>query len=169
MGEHPKVIVCGRVQVFNRESQRIEQYELFREDLEELVRSRLEATAYQYVRGVPEVDPEVLRIFRAYRWPGNVRELFHVLDYARNVADADVLAPEHLPAYLLKETAPAQGPGRTIDFSNTSLQALLDEYEHQILLQALDHCGGNISRTAQTLGILRQSLQYRIRKYGIVL
>ncbi len=36
MGEHPKVIVSGRVQIFNRDSQRIEEYELFREDLEEL-------------------------------------------------------------------------------------------------------------------------------------
>lgn len=44
----------------------------------------------------------------------------------------------------------------------------MDDYERQVIAQALDHCGYNISRTAQTLGILRQSLQYRIRKYGLI-
>ena len=44
----------------------------------------------------------------------------------------------------------------------------MDGYEKQVIAQALDHCGYNISRTAQTLGILRQSLQYRIRKYGLI-
>lgn len=44
----------------------------------------------------------------------------------------------------------------------------MDDYERQIIVQALEHCGYNVSRTAQTLGILRQSLQYRIRKYGLI-
>ena len=142
------------------------------EDLEELVRYHLNATSYQYVHGITEVDPQVYAILRSYHWPGNVRELFHVLDYAQNVADSSTMRPQHLPAYLLKSgTAPAASADTApaIDFSSATLQSLLDDYEHQIIVQALDHCGGNISRTAQTLGILRQSLQYRIRKYGIVL
>ena len=142
------------------------------EDLEELIRYHLNATSYQYVHGITEVDPQVYAILRSYHWPGNVRELFHVLDYAQNVADSSTMRPEHLPSYLLKSrTAPAASADTApaIDFSSATLQSLLDDYEHQIIVQALDHCGGNISRTAQTLGILRQSLQYRIRKYGIVL
>ena len=65
-----------------------------------------------------------------------------------------------------QSAAPALSAG--IDFSHTSLQALMDDYEKQIITQALDRCGYNISQTAHTLGILRQSLQYRIRKYGII-
>lgn len=139
------------------------------EDLEDLVRYHLGATAYQYVHAISSVDPQVYRIFRAYDWPGNVRELFHVLDYAQNVADSTTMLPEHLPPYLLKkQTGAAPQPSEHIDFSNQTLQGLLDEYERTIILQALEHCGYNLTRTARTLGILRQSLQYRIRKYGIV-
>lgn len=139
------------------------------EDLEDLVRYHLGATAYQYVHAISSVDPQVYRIFRAYDWPGNVRELFHVLDYAQNVADSTTMLPEHLPPYLLKkQTGAAPQPPEHIDFSNQTLQGLLDEYERTIILQALEHCGYNLTRTARTLGILRQSLQYRIRKYGIV-
>ncbi len=136
------------------------------EDLEELVRYHLEATAYQFVHGITRVEPEVYTLFRSYRWPGNVRELFHVLDYAQNVTDSDVMEARHLPPDLLKHRA-AAAP-RPIDFSGESLQHLMDGYEKQIIAQALEHFGYDISQTAQALGILRQSLQYRIRKYGLI-
>lgn len=144
------------------------------EDLEQLTRYHLEQTAFQYVHRITRIQPQVYQLLRAYRWPGNVRELFHVLDYAQNVADSDVMTVEHLPAYLRKNQAPAPRqsapptPSGHINFSHTSLQALMDDYEKEVITQALDHCGYNISQTAQTLGILRQSLQYRIRKYGII-
>ena len=144
------------------------------EDLEQLTRYHLEQTAFQYVHRITRIQPQVYQLLRAYRWPGNVRELFHVLDYAQNVADSDVMTVEHLPAYLRKNQAPAPRQSAApalsagIDFSHTSLQALMDDYEKEVITQALDHCGYNISQTAQALGILRQSLQYRIRKYGII-
>ena len=137
------------------------------EDLEELIRYHLEATAYQFVHAVTRIEPEVYKILRAYHWPGNVRELFHVLDYAQNVTDSQIMEVRHLPPYLLKrQDDPAAFPA--INFSQKGLQGLMDDYEREILVQALEYCGYNISQTAKTLGILRQSLQYRIRKYGLI-
>ena len=138
------------------------------EDLKELIDYHLAATAHQYIHGVTAVSGEVMELFRGYAWPGNVRELFHVLDYAQNVADGGTLQMEHLPSYLRKGRPASGAAPERIDFSGCTLQSLLDDYEHAVLLQALDHCGNNISLTAKTLGILRQSLQYRIRKYGII-
>lgn len=138
------------------------------EDLEELIRCHLEATAYQFVRSVTQVEPEVYALLRSYHWPGNVRELFHVLDYAQNVTDSGVMEVRHLPPYLLKHRTEPAPDLRAIDFSRETLQSLMDDYERQVIVQALEHCGFNISQTAQTLGILRQSLQYRIRKYGLI-
>ena len=138
------------------------------EDREELIRYRLDATAYQFVRAVTRIEPEVCALLRSYHWPGNVRELFHVLDYAQNVTDSEFIGPRHLPPYLLKHRAEPAPPIQPVDFSQKTLQGLMDDYERQIIVQALEHCGYNVSRTAQTLGILRQSLQYRIRKYGLI-
>ena len=91
-----------------------------------------------------------------------------MLDYAQNVTDSDQIEVRHLPPYLLKHQAAPAAEAPPVDFSRETLQSLMDNYERQIIAQALDHCGYNISRTAQTLGILRQSLQYRIRKYGLI-
>ncbi|MCI8678649.1 MAG: hypothetical protein HFF46_10015 [Lawsonibacter sp.] len=96
-----------------------------------------------------------------------MRELFHVLDYAQNVTDSGSIEVCHLPPYLLKRRA-SPSAARAIDFTQRDLQGLMDDYEREIIVQALEHCGYNISQTAKTLGILRQSLQYRIRKYGLI-
>lgn len=144
------------------------------EDLEELIRHHIRVNDRLFLHTFTEIQDEVLEIFRNYAWPGNVRELFHVLDYARNVADDDVLRPEHLPPYMKRTVAPAEsssreaaGPGEPHDFSRDTLQDIMDEYEHRVLMEALEHFGYNITKTAEALGLRRQSLQYRIRKYGI--
>ena len=144
------------------------------EDLEELIRHHIRVNDRLFLHTSTEIQDEVLEIFRNYAWPGNVRELFHVLDYARNVADDDVLRPEHLPPYMKRTVGPAEsssreaaGPGEPHDFSRDTLQDIMDEYEHRVLMEALEHFGYNITKTAEALGLRRQSLQYRIRKYGI--
>ena len=149
-----------------------------KEDLEELIRYRLDATAFQYVHSFSGISPEVMEIFRSYSWPGNVRELFHVLDYAQNVADGETLRRENLPGYLRKfgeesrgvQTFQPAGEDKASGFMpGVELQSIMDAYEHKVLQKALEHYGYNITKTADALGLRRQSLQYRIKKYGIII
>ena len=145
------------------------------EDLDALIDFHLQATSFQFVRTFSKIDGEVRRLFRLYSWPGNVRELFHVLDYAQNVTDGDVLTVEHLPGYLRKldappktSEAPSGSDAATFPWGE-DLQSIMDTYEHKVLREALAHYGYNISKTADALGLRRQSLQYRIKKYGIII
>ncbi len=152
------------------------------EDIETLMRARIRNSNVHYVNKVDKIAPEVLDFLKHYSWPGNVRELFHMVDYAMNVTDGDTIEMEHLPKHLLKEyhessmsaadtaKAPALEAGAIRpDWSRETLQSVMDRYENEVLRQALDQYGGNISRTAEALDIKRQSLQYRIHKYGIII
>ena len=154
------------------------------QDTEALLRARIRNNNPHFVNKVEHVTPEVLQFFQSYDWPGNVRELFHVVDYAMNITDSDTIGMDHLPKYLLEGEAVSAalglgagqgfGPGAAPapaepDWHRETLQTVMDRYEEEILRRALDRYGGNISQTAAALGIKRQSLQYRIRKYGIIL
>lgn len=141
------------------------------EDLEPLIERYMYVKKYQFAKRIDYVAPEVLAIFREYSWPGNVRELFHVLDYAMNVMEEGVIDADCLPAHFTGKPAPKQDEqarGTGPDLFDTRLADIIGDYEADILRQVLEHYGGNISRAAASLGICRQSLSYRLHKYGIV-
>ncbi|AET68254.1 PAS domain S-box [Desulfosporosinus orientis DSM 765] len=127
------------------------------------------------------LDDEVLRFFSDFSWPGNVRQLKHCLEAAMNlVTDYDrKIRMKHLPAYLLSGNNATTGgyiQKKTIDNNKhlkysepdrTSVFLMIFEKEKEEIIQALMENKGNVSKTAKQLGMHRQSLIYRIKKYKI--
>ncbi|NPV69342.1 MAG: sigma-54-dependent Fis family transcriptional regulator [Firmicutes bacterium] len=112
-----------------------------------------------------ELEAGVMEILLAYTWPGNVRELENTLERAACLAN-DVIRMEHLPDPLRvaasgKETSKAQG----ITGPDEGLR--LKAVEKEVIMDALDKSGGNISRAARTLGIGRNTLYRRLRDWGV--
>ncbi|TEB05438.1 Acetoin dehydrogenase operon transcriptional activator AcoR [Pelotomaculum schinkii] len=94
-----------------------------------------------------------------YHWPGNVRELENALERAALFAENGYILPEHLPGYIT--TSKPQ-------YNKTSTGTLsLEEAEKQSIQQALDISRGNLSQTAKILGIARNTLYCKMRKYQI--
>lgn len=133
------------------------------EDIEELVRHHISQIRGEYAFPFDEIEPAVLWQLQQYSWPGNVRELFHAVDYAMNVAADQVFRLEYLPEYCFRgrETRQKQ-------YSGGTLQEQIEDYESEIIREVLKECCGNVTQAAKKLGLQRQGLQYRIRKYGIV-
>lgn len=149
------------------------------EDVEELVRYYINQQSTHYAKPIKEISPDVLNMFKHYKWPGNIRELFHILDYVLNVVDEKTIEINHLPqnfreafnnfpVYTNEESDHVTFTLSDSVLLHTPLQVLLDEYESYITRKALELHGFNITKTSCSLGIKRQSLQYRIKKYGIV-
>lgn len=146
-----------------------------KEDIAELVYYYLGLKKGVFAKQIDYIDPQVMELFTEYSWPGNVRELFHVLDYAFSYTEGGVISEETLPEYLFDR--PKQGGGTKRDTEGPSeekvigatLEELIGEYESQILQTVLTHFGNNISKAARSLGISRQSLSYRIKKYGFII
>jgi arginine utilization regulatory protein len=126
---------------------------------------------------VKKMDEEVLRLFMAYDWPGNVRELEHIIEGSMNVMDhEEVLSYRHLPIQFRSklqvsgEKAPAPKAETLLIQSGKPIK-LFDDYmkeaETYYLKKALQQHDFNITQTAEALGMSRQNLQYRIRKWDI--
>ena len=106
------------------------------------------------------LSPSAAAKLRAYPWPGNVREL-------RNVAErlAILLPGERVEAEDVqlgtREEAPAAIP------AGLPLREARDEFEKQYILARLRAFGGNVSRTADALGVERSNLYRKLHAYGI--
>jgi arginine utilization regulatory protein len=139
------------------------------DDLESLIWHQIRATSHNYITNFTSVSDDVMELFRKYDWPGNIRELNHVIDYATSVSDSDVLKLEALPDYIIQNDLKYEAAKDiSVDFSQ-SLQASLDQMEARIITAVLARNRGNITKSAEQLGLKRQSLQYRMKKYNIII
>lgn len=92
----------------------------------------------------------------SYSWPGNVRELQHIIEKAVILSDTDVLQPKDL---ILSDyqSLPA----------GTRASRTLEEIEKQAISEALDYHLGSISKTAEELGLTRQTVYNKLVKYNL--
>jgi two-component system, NtrC family, nitrogen regulation response regulator NtrX len=97
---------------------------------------------------------------RAYPWPGNVRELRNVAERLAILLQSDTIEPEDIHLGTHAE-APAEIP------SNLPLREARDEFEKQYILSRLREFAGNVSRTADALGVERSNLYRKLNAYGI--
>jgi len=97
---------------------------------------------------------------RAYHWPGNVRELRNVVERLAILVPNEAIQAEDVQ---LGTTVPTVG-----DISaRLTLREARDEFEKQYILARLKEFGGNVSRTADALGVERRNLYRKLDAYGI--
>lgn len=114
-------------------------------------------------RGKPPVRlaPQSLQVLSQYSWPGNVRELFNVLERAVLLTENDVLYPEDL------RLSPRVNSGGAVTAAAASHTLSLQEAEDRHILRVLESQGGNITHTADILGIDRRTLQRKLDRLGL--
>jgi arginine utilization regulatory protein len=114
----------------------------------------------------PILSKKVKQYFRDYSWVGNVRELKNVVKYIiLNSACSEVVDIEHLPYYMKNNLI-----GKKIhdlNLEDLDYQDKVIEFEKVIINDALKTTKGNVSEASKLLGIKRQTLQYKIKKWQI--
>jgi arginine utilization regulatory protein len=136
-----------------------------KEDIILLARSFLKHFSIKLNKEVSGISGEVERVLLNYSWPGNVRELKNTIESAMNlVSSGDELSIEHLPAHITEQPLNFSGYQENLD---TPLSEALENIEFSIIAKALQEAGGNITRTAASLGMTRQALQYKLKKYNL--
>ncbi len=140
------------------------------EDLEELVPlfvAEINAKAAKQIKIIPDA---VWAALRAHDWPGNVRELHNVVERCVLFADGPLFPAQWLQLPGRSAMAPGQpAPISEADGLFIPLDGSmdLDDMDRYIIETTLNRHHGNVTAAARALGTTRETLRYRIRKYGL--
>ena len=141
------------------------------EDVLQLAEYFLQRFAQRYQRPIPRLAPDARGALLRYPWPGNVRELAHVIERAVFLGRAAVI---HASTLALNRTGAGEPPLHIrsngdarpdIEFPAHGL--VLEAVEKTLIEKALARAHGNASQAARLLGISRNTLRYRMEKYGL--
>ena len=119
--------------------------------------------AREYGRRPKRLDPGAAAGLRSYRWPGNVRELRNVIERLMIMVPGEVISLGDLAFLEGGAIAAADQPGAPA----LTLHDAREKFEREYILRALAAQHGNISRTADALGVERSNLYRKMKAFGI--
>jgi two-component system nitrogen regulation response regulator NtrX len=134
-----------------------------RDDIPLLIDYFLTRFAGEDGRQLPALSAEALERMMAYPWPGNVRELQNLVERLVLMTPGDVINVPDLPAQVA-------APGREKLLRGLATDKLADAraaFEREFLEEKLRENEGNISRTAEVVGLARESLSRKLRSLGV--
>ncbi len=134
------------------------------EDIPLLAEHFMAEFAREYGRRPKAIDPGAMAGLRRYRWPGNVRELRNVVERLMIMVPGETITLKDL-AFL--EGAGAVPADTAADGALLPLHEARDRFERDYIVRALAAQQGNISRTAEVLGVERSNLYRKMRAFGI--
>lgn len=129
-----------------------------------------------YGRGPKTLTEAAKDVIRGHPWPGNVREVINVMQHAAMLCDSAQVTPASLgvgPASMRATRIPRDeraARGSTtgdLRFDFTSGRHTAEEVEKALIVQALEHTHGNVSKAAKLIGMQRSSFRYRVERYGL--
>jgi two-component system nitrogen regulation response regulator NtrX len=140
-----------------------------REDVPVLARHFVEVLSAEHGRRPKSLTPEALHVLARLPWPGNVRELRNIIERLVIMTPGEQVEARDLPASLL-ETLPtdASPVAAAASLESAPLAAAREEFERQFILRRYRQCGGNMSRTAEALGVERSNLYRKMKAYGLL-
>ncbi|MDE1995940.1 MAG: sigma-54-dependent Fis family transcriptional regulator [Rhizobiaceae bacterium] len=125
-----------------------------RDDIPLLFGYFAERAASRFKRTAPTISPFISHHLQTHDWPGNVRELSHFAE--RFVLGLEVASAE-------PDKAPSPSPDTSLP-----LPARIENYEAEIIREALSRNGGDVRRTIEALGIPRKTFYDKLQRHGIV-
>jgi DNA-binding NtrC family response regulator len=126
--------------------------------------------AAKYGKDVSRIDGRARDLLLLYPWPGNVRELSHVIERAVLWSRGHTLDAEHLSLSTPTPTStdPPPPPAASEPLAASPPSGMdLEQWERSLIEKAMREEEGNQTRAAQRLGISRDTLRYRLKKFGL--
>ena len=134
-------------------------------DVQRLARHFLKEAGAKYGRSKLQLSPDAERALLTHAWPGNVRELRNIVEEAALLSSGDVITAAHLGPWMASPVAAGSGAAVPASFPDQGLD--LEQVERQLVEQALAKADWNVTRAAKLLNLTRDTLRYRIEKFGL--
>ena len=141
-----------------------------RDDIPYLVEHFIRILAAQMNMPVREAGHDVMAVLQSHDWPGNVRQLRNCIEHmmmSAHAADSDVLTLDHLPREILSDTDVAEDVGESRHIMSLPLRDARECFERDYLVAQIERFSGNISRTAEFVGMERSALHRKMKSLGI--
>jgi transcriptional regulator with GAF, ATPase, and Fis domain len=135
-------------------------------DIPLLMKGLTDGLAKQYGMQPPRYSKATVKLLNSYSWPGNVRELKNFCERMLILFSGRLIEPTNLPTEFQQQYS-AKTPV-TDGFELPDQGIRMQELEVSLIEQALSKTAGNRSRAARLLGLSRDTLLYRMKKYAIV-
>jgi DNA-binding NtrC family response regulator len=132
-----------------------------KEDIDDLAAHFLQRFAADLGGRVSSISPKALEKLRAYHWPGNVRELENIIQRAMVMAEGEVIEPDDI------RLDGAHGSSQKNGHSFLPEGLTLEQYEQELIREAMRRADNNKSQAARMLGLTRNALRYRLGQMGI--
>jgi transcriptional regulator with PAS, ATPase and Fis domain len=131
-----------------------------RADIPKLTKRFLAEFASQHGQSPTSLDSAAMCALCNYQWPGNIRELRNLCERLTILTPGRILGVNSLPVEI-RSPLPRVSDSVVL----TSAGIVLDDIEKDLIQQALELAGGNRSRAARLLGLTRDTLLYRLKKF----
>lgn len=120
-------------------------------------------------KAVRGIDAIVQKRFLAYNWPGNVRELENIIERLVLIAKNEIITYDSMPEDLRAIISTYRPLPEEISHKQFRdiIKNQMGEIEKKVIAQALDDCGGNVTKAASQLGLSRKGLQLKMIKYRL--
>ncbi len=134
------------------------------EDIPLLLNHFLNMANKENDRNVEGFSQEAMRLLCDYDWPGNVRELENFIERAVVLKAAGLIDVEDLPEKIVKRPAHFQPQKVVIPDAGLSFNDIVNDFENELIIQALRKCNGNKNKAALLLQLNRTTLVEKIKK-----
>ncbi|HEV2853127.1 MAG TPA: sigma-54 dependent transcriptional regulator [Thermoanaerobaculia bacterium] len=140
------------------------------EDVPLLAQHFLSYYARENEKAIRGISPRAMELLLDYPWPGNVRELENAIERAVVLSTGEVLTEELLPASVRQRNDSHSGAGLpppVLPPNGISFKDAVSEYERQIIIRALQSCGGVQKRAAELLQVKPTTLHEMMKRLNI--
>lgn len=143
-----------------------------KQDIPLLAEYFLRKYAKETGKDIRRISKEAMDLLMNYNYLGNVRELENIIERSIALENGQAIQPESLPGNVLhpqpvSEKFSLQEADQKFLQGQLALDQLVDAFEKEWLLKALEKTHGSRSRAARLLGISSRSMRYRLKKHGI--